>query len=57
MTGLDYSQKRLISAPFNKGGKHDKHTERLQFYAFMTGLMSTLISLVSVIVQAIKYHH
>ncbi len=50
--GLDYSQKRLISAPL--GRKNDKRTKRLRLYAFLTGLMSTIISLVHLIVTVVK---
>lgn len=51
--GLDYSQKRLISkALHNK--KHDARSERLRKYAFLTGLMGMLISLVQLILVALK---
>ncbi|MFZ1987448.1 MAG: hypothetical protein WAV21_00220 [Minisyncoccia bacterium] len=41
---LDYSQKRLLSAPLRSRGR-SKSTQRLQTYAFFTGLFSTIISL------------
>jgi hypothetical protein len=40
--GLDYSQRRLIGAGLKAKGREAK---RLRMYAFLTGLMSTLISL------------
>lgn len=52
--GLDYSQKRLINAPFMHKGHQGRRGDRLQMYAFITGLFSTLISLAGVIVQALK---
>lgn len=51
--GLDYSQKRLISTAL-KSGKDKKKTERLQLYAFFTGLMSTIISLAHLVIIAMK---
>ncbi len=51
--GLDYSQKRLISkALHNK--KHDARSERLRKYAFLTGVMGMLVSLVHLIVVVLK---
>ncbi len=51
--GLDYSQKRLVSAPLRrKAGS--KKAQRLQMYAFFTGLMSTLISLVHLVIIALQ---
>lgn len=54
--GLDYSQKQLINAPFSRHRKRrsGRAGERLQLYAFVTGFMSTLISLAGVIIQAMK---
>ncbi|MBU1292803.1 hypothetical protein KJ819_01910 [Patescibacteria group bacterium] len=46
---MDYSQKRLLG-----GALHNKKNKRLQKYAFLTGVMSMLISLVHLIVTAIK---
>lgn len=43
---LDYSQKRLISRAL-----HGKN-RRLQLYAFLTGLMSTIVSLVHLLLTA-----
>jgi hypothetical protein len=51
--GLDFSQKRLLAVAM-KGGKNKKRNERLQLYAFFTGLMSTLISLVHLVITALK---
>ena len=54
--GLDYSQKRLVGAPLR--GKHDKHSQRLRFYAFLTGIMSVVISFVDFVLHVlIKLHH
>ena len=47
--GLDYSQKRLLGAALRS-----KRSERLRMYAFFTGLMSTLISLVHLLLIAMK---
>jgi hypothetical protein len=52
--GLDYSQKRLVSAPLHHAGRESAHTKRLKRYAFLTGLMSTCISLVHLIITAMK---
>ncbi len=49
--GLDYSQKRLVSAPL-RGGHVTKRQKRLRLYAFLTGLMSTCISLVNLFLLA-----
>jgi hypothetical protein len=38
---LDYSQKRLVSAPLRGRSKQAK---RLRIYAFFTGLLSTIVS-------------
>ncbi|MBU6323705.1 MAG: hypothetical protein KGI41_01725 [Patescibacteria group bacterium] len=48
MAGLDYSQKRLLSAALH-AKKRGKHSKRLMLYAFLTGLMSTIISLMHLI--------
>lgn len=66
--GLDYSQKRLLSKTFRKhkkgSGRHSALSsarrnnkdwkENLEVYAFWAGLMSTFISLLQVIIIAIK---
>lgn len=59
--GLDYSQKRLLGKTFHrKGSAHrgmrrkSNWKENLEMYAFLTGFMSTLISLVQVIILALK---
>ncbi len=63
--GLDYSQKQLLHTASRKKGGHGRGTishmrrkrswrENLEIYAFATGIMSTLISLVHVIILATK---
>ncbi len=52
--GLDYSQKRLVSAPLHHSGKESARTKRLKLYAFFTGLMSTCISLAHLLITALK---
>lgn len=62
--GLDYSQKRLLNIASRKRvGKHAtlssmKRKRRfgagLEIYAFWTGFASTLISVVQVIILALK---
>ncbi len=52
--GLDYSQKRLVSAPLHHRGRESAHTKRLKLYAFLTGLMSTCISLAQLVITAMK---
>ena len=51
--GLDYSQKRLVSAPLAKARK-TKRNKRLQLYAFFTGMLSTCISLAHLLITALK---
>jgi len=46
--GLDFSQKRLL------GSAMRGRNQRLRLYAFLTGVMSTVISLVHLIVIASK---
>lgn len=46
--GLDYSQKRLVSMARHAKG-NDARTARLRKYAFLTGVMGMLISLVHLI--------
>ena len=48
---LDYSQKRLLSQPFHHKGARDARTRRLQLYAVLTGFLSMLVSLVTLIVR------
>ena len=62
--GLDYSQKRLLGKTFHKKGsghgtlslmtRKKNWKNNLEVYAFWTGLTSTLISLLQVIIIAIK---
>lgn len=62
--GLDYSQKRLLGKTFHKKGsghgtlssmrRKNNWKNNLEVYAFWTGLMSTLISLLQVVIIAIK---
>ncbi len=62
--GLDYSQKRLLGKTFHKKGsghgtlspmrRKKNWKQNLEMYAFLTGFMSTVISLVQVIILAIK---
>lgn len=63
--GLDYSQKRLLSTVFHKKGstrhailspmRRKKNWKgNLEIYAFLTGCMSTIISLLHVIIVASK---
>ncbi len=62
---LDYSQKRLLSTAFIKKGskqrgivspmrKRKNWKENLETYAFLTGFVSTIISLLQVIILATK---
>ena len=51
--GLNYSQKRLVSKPLH-GHKNDARSKRLRKYAFLTGVMSMLISLVHLVVEALR---
>lgn len=50
---VDYSQKRLIGAGFRVKG-NSKHARRLRLYAFLTGLMSTLISLATLYLNIVR---
>lgn len=43
--GLNYSQKRLIGKALHAKG-HSKRTERLRLFAFLTGFMGFLITVV-----------
>lgn len=51
--GLDYSQKRLVSAPLRLH-KRDAKTKRLKLYAFFTGLLSMLVSLAQLVLTAFR---
>lgn len=51
--GLDYSQKRLVSMARHTKG-NSKHAKRLRLYAFLTGIMGLLISLVQLYVVAMR---
>lgn len=53
--GLNYSQKRLLSV-HKKGSTSPRkpRARHLEMYAFWTGLASTFISLVQVVIMAIK---
>lgn len=48
--GLNYSQKHLLSTA-RHSKKHTKRAERIRMYAFLTGILSMLISLVHLIVS------
>jgi len=62
--GLDYSQKRLLNMALRKGAgkratlspmKRRRHFGAgLEVYAFWTGFASTLVSVVQVIIIALK---
>lgn len=47
--GLDYSQKRLLSAAMR-----NKRNRKLRLYAFFTGLLSTVISLAHLVIIAAR---
>jgi hypothetical protein len=51
--GLDYSQKRLLGKALGTK-KHSARAQRLRLYAFLTGVMSMLISLATLIVRILK---
>lgn len=50
---LDYSEKQLISEGLHTKGR-GKKTRRLHVYAVLTGFLSLLISIVTLIVQILK---
>lgn len=63
--GLDYSQKRLLSlahraksratiSPMKRRPEGKRFAQNLEIYAFWTGFMSTIISLIQVIIIASK---
>jgi len=51
--GLDYSQKRLLGKALGSK-KRTERAKRLRLYAFLTGFLSMLISLVGLIVRILK---
>lgn len=51
--GLDYSQRRLLSRALQAKG-NSKRVRRLRLYAVLTGLMSMLISLVTLYVFIVR---
>ncbi len=53
MSGLDYSQKRLLGKAL-KSKRHDARTRRLQIYAVLTGFLSMLISFATLVVWIMK---
>jgi hypothetical protein len=50
---LDYSQKRMLGSPL-RSKEHGKRTARLQTYAVLTGILSLLISVATLVIQIIK---
>ncbi len=50
---VNYSQKRLLSAALHTKG-NSKHARRMRLYAFLMGIMSLLISLVTLYLYFIK---
>ncbi len=50
---LDYSQKQLLNQPLSSG-KRGKRVRQLQIYAVITGFLSTLISLATMVLYALK---
>ena len=50
---MDYSQGRLLRKPL-RSKKHDPRTRRLQIYAVLTGFLSMLVSLVTLVVRILK---
>lgn len=53
MPGLDYSQKRLLGKVL-RSKKRGAEIQRLQIYAVLTGFLSLLISLATLIVWILK---
>ncbi len=51
--GLDYSQKRLIGKPLGSR-RRGVNADRLKLYAVLTGFLSLLVSLATLIVRIIK---
>lgn len=62
--GLDYSQKRLLNMPLRKrAGKHatlslmnrrQPFRKNLEVYAFWTGFASTIVSVIQMLIIALK---
>ena len=50
---LDYSQKRLISKALHTKS-HGARARRLQLYAVLTGFLSMLVSLVTLVIRILK---
>ncbi|HUY05409.1 MAG TPA: hypothetical protein VMV62_01690 [Candidatus Paceibacterota bacterium] len=50
---LDYSQKRLLGKALHTRS-HSKHARRLQIYAVLTGFLSMLVSLVTLIIRIVR---
>lgn len=50
---LDYSQKQLLNKPLHARVR-TKHMQRLSVYAVLTGFLSVLISLVTLLVRIFK---
>lgn len=53
MPGLDYSQKRLLGKVL-RSRKLDAHTRRLKIYAVLTGFLSLLVSIATLILYIRK---
>lgn len=53
MAGLNYSQKILLGKALHSK-KHGKRSDRLRIYAVLTGFLSMLISLATVIIRVIQ---
>ena len=53
MAGLNYSQKILLGKAIHSK-KHDTRTRRLQIYAVLTGFMSMLISLATLVIRILQ---
>lgn len=51
--GLDFSQKRLVAIARHTKG-NSKRAKRLRLYAFLTGIMGLLVSLVQLYVAAVR---
>lgn len=50
---VNYSQKRLLSGALHSKGR-SKHARRLRLYAFLTGIMSLLTSMVALYLYIIQ---
>ncbi|MFI5260337.1 MAG: hypothetical protein ACHQU0_00900 [Candidatus Paceibacteria bacterium] len=51
---LDFSQKRLLGKSFLRHKHQSKRDRRLQVYAVLTGFLSLLISIATLIVRILK---